>query len=685
MKKLLALFVFLGLFAAGCKSEKKIITFKAPAPAAEPLSPSTTTIEAKEHTPFTVTAKVIPAGTAPITTYWIWKGKIAGYGNSVTITPSEEDGGKSITLEFYAIQNKAISELKYNVDVAEVNDPPVITSYSPEATAVITRKGKTLSFSIIAEDPDSNISYKWLINDKVRGYGKTFTLSVDDSMDGKNFIIKSVITDGENEAEHSWNLVVEHYDFPPEIKLPLSTMFLSQEYPVSYPKTRRIVDLSKYVTDKDNNLDQLSFSFETPSGVGTFLEGYWLGLTVPEQDMPPFSIKIKVSDGEKLTKKIISFVNDDYLFFKNESVYSLGAVGLETQFSASSVTGSESSTIISDIAIGRSYYGTDFTISVVGITTLFWGTEPFYLLKYNPLSLQLTDTIDISQCSSFPYNLFISQYLPDMVFFTNLKKFSDGSEKLSLFNLSTGQCETYPLTTTNDHPNMSYEGITGFYNYPELTLYIAGTGYQYTDYSTWKSIYDSSYLTMVTYSTDTGEFSQSYHFKVSNCTNLQSVLSDKFVLYAVCTGDYSYSVIKDEGYLIKFSIENGYPVEITRVAIGVGTHPAKIKIYNPSTGKKKPVGSYLLTGSASGKLFIIEDTGSNLSILKSIDFNMGPWTSVNPVVITTYNDTVEAGAVASPWGSNAKLFLSSDLLSTPLQWDYEIDLGDKSPSNWVKW
>ncbi|GEM_PF-5285922 len=682
MKKMLLLLPLL-LIVASCQQGKKEVVFKAPAVVVQKISPEGGTIQAEEHKPFTVKVKILNPSPS-LESYWIWKNEIAGYGTSVTITPDEEDGGKTIPLTFVATgKGYETQEITYQVVIKEVDDPPEITQYSPESTTITLKKGETIQFYISGKDPDSEIKYIWYVNGNEAGYSNTLTFTATGEMEGQTITITGTVSGGNKSASVTWHINVEHYDFPPEINIPFNKLILSLRFfKKSFPE---VIDLSRYIVDKDNDFYSLQITFETSdSGIVAYQNGKYMALRINWVHYPTESIRIKVSDGEKENSATLYLIYDSYLIFKNEYQYSLSLVGYNQFYVLSPVPGSQSPYVISTIAPGDSILQNgEKTTYIYGFTT--WGA--YHLLKYNPLSLQLVDEEDISFCASSPYESEEIYYnSEDAIVFTNFEKFHQPvtGERFSIYYPLEDTCHSYPIYTTGIDQDMSYEGITEAWTSSGLTLFLAASGFQGFDYQNYRSIFGDSYLTMVTISSldPTNTLYTTYNFHVTGCVNLQDVkaFEDDYGHYlaGVCTGDYSSTPTTDTGYLILFSIDNGYPQEVTRISLGTGSHPGGIEVVETEEG------IFLLVGSSSGKLFVVRADNEQLNsvaVYSFSDYGYGGWAMVTPV-IGDYK-VGEAGAVVSSWGMNSTLFLKSDIENPDTPWEHLFDLGNAGASSWI--
>ena len=100
------------------------------------------------------------------------------------------------------------SYLFLNVTVTPVNDAPIIKSSSPAGNIITIIEGKTQKFSVSAEDPDSQLSISWLIDNELQ---QTTSSSSSDF----NFLkaigvynLKAVASDSVNDTSRGWIVTV---------------------------------------------------------------------------------------------------------------------------------------------------------------------------------------------------------------------------------------------------------------------------------------------------------------------------------------------------------------------------------------------------------------------------------------------------------------------------------------------
>jgi hypothetical protein len=116
-------------------------------------------------------------------------------------------------------------EAQWDVQVSNVNRPPVLVEYLPDDDDLEIMEGEEVVFSFSASDPDdNNIYYKWYVNEMVKEQGQgfedfTFTAAYlasegYDSSDSPYFI-KLEVSDGDLFITTEWKVTVENLNRPP--------------------------------------------------------------------------------------------------------------------------------------------------------------------------------------------------------------------------------------------------------------------------------------------------------------------------------------------------------------------------------------------------------------------------------------------------------------------------------------
>ena len=158
-------------------------------------------------------------------------------GTVVTFTPTENWFGTE-TLTFTVNDNvtDATAEDDIDIIVTPVNDEPQIISFSPEELEFTVIQDSMVTFTITAEDIDSDLTYEWLVNDELQT--EITEEFVHQFIDEGNFEIKSIVSDEEYSLETIWDVTVDPATGSGEI-IPTSTI-LYQNHPNPFNPTTNI-------------------------------------------------------------------------------------------------------------------------------------------------------------------------------------------------------------------------------------------------------------------------------------------------------------------------------------------------------------------------------------------------------------------------------------------------------------
>jgi hypothetical protein len=125
-----------------------------------------------------------------------------------------------MTYKIKATDSEVTVEYEADVEVFSVNDPVVVDSYAPLATAIDIRENDEVIFSIQASDEDGiSPNYIWTVNEEaVSTDGNTYTFYSDYTSAG-TYVIKVKATDGESDQTVSWSLKVRDMNRDPAITI----------------------------------------------------------------------------------------------------------------------------------------------------------------------------------------------------------------------------------------------------------------------------------------------------------------------------------------------------------------------------------------------------------------------------------------------------------------------------------
>jgi len=129
-------------------------------------------------------------------------------GTIVTFSAAENWNGTE-TLTFIVDDNvtRATAEDDVDVIVIPINDPPVLISWLPEELEFTVVIDSIVTFSVEAEDIDSNLNYAWYVNEELQT--EITDIFEYQFIELGDVLIKSLISDEEYEIETIWTIMVE--------------------------------------------------------------------------------------------------------------------------------------------------------------------------------------------------------------------------------------------------------------------------------------------------------------------------------------------------------------------------------------------------------------------------------------------------------------------------------------------
>jgi hypothetical protein len=142
----------------------------------------------------------------------------------------------------------------WTVKVEDVNQPPLITEYSPKDKMTIIET-QTLDFNIVAVEPDNQtMTITWFLDDTQVATGNPFVYRTDYKSAG-NHTVRVAVSDGTLTVTHDWQVVVQNLNRLPVaiIDSPLE----SAEFDVG--QAVRLSANSSYDPDQD---DQITYTWK---------------------------------------------------------------------------------------------------------------------------------------------------------------------------------------------------------------------------------------------------------------------------------------------------------------------------------------------------------------------------------------------------------------------------------------
>ncbi len=121
-------------------------------------------------------------------------------------------GNASCTLRVTDAKN-SYTDLIFNVQVQNINDPPVISSFFPDLSSLKLINGAAKLFSISGFDIDSQIIHiVWFINDEQASSETNNTDFIFNKTNG-DYVLRAELSDGEYAANKTWNVFVRDIMF----------------------------------------------------------------------------------------------------------------------------------------------------------------------------------------------------------------------------------------------------------------------------------------------------------------------------------------------------------------------------------------------------------------------------------------------------------------------------------------
>ncbi|MEW5760974.1 MAG: hypothetical protein AB1779_09430, partial [Candidatus Thermoplasmatota archaeon] len=206
------------------------------------------------------------------------------------------------------------ASFKWQVNVYEKNNPPIIDEYSPQ-TDISISEGESIVFNIIAHDPEGkDIIYIWKLNSEIVGKGSkklysSYTFFTDYNSAG-NYTIEVAVSDGEIIVSHSWNITVKDLNRAPTFSI---------VFPIEGSKYKIDKEILFYAEGNDLDNDKLTYRWVSDR------DGEIGNESMVRKSLTPgkHEIKLFVSDGkvEKIGKVNITVFKEEMKIPGMEIIY----------------------------------------------------------------------------------------------------------------------------------------------------------------------------------------------------------------------------------------------------------------------------------------------------------------------------------------------------------------------------
>ncbi len=128
----------------------------------------------------------------------------------------EGDKGE-YTTEITVSDGKSEITKKLLIVVKEVNNEPVVESFSPNNRTIVSSEREPITFTIKASDPDGDeLEYQWIYDEEVVGEGTEFNFTPQFG-DAGIHIVDVNIKDKGSIVTHEWNLFIKRTNRAPEL------------------------------------------------------------------------------------------------------------------------------------------------------------------------------------------------------------------------------------------------------------------------------------------------------------------------------------------------------------------------------------------------------------------------------------------------------------------------------------
>ena len=204
------------------------------------------------------------------------------------------------------------------IHVLRKNRPPRIVSALPRADSITMNEGENARFSVSANDDEkSELRTVWRVDGVENGTDDEFTFVTDYSSDGV-YVVTAVVSDGEDESSHEWEVTVQNVNQLPVLEFEDVTLNENES-----------VDLELPEKDADGEFIDYAVTSDGASGRVTFENGIW---QTTFDDAGVYNVTVTAADGVAVVTKtfVLTVTNvdrapeflelSDVIIFENESL-----------------------------------------------------------------------------------------------------------------------------------------------------------------------------------------------------------------------------------------------------------------------------------------------------------------------------------------------------------------------------
>lgn len=161
-------------------------------------------------------------GAASLRYTWFLDGKKQAEGKTWTYQPGFNDARERAREVRAVISDgkSTLAEQSWQVQVQNVNRPPVITKVSPKTERIDVTRGEKASLTVQAADPDTDdrLTYVWSMNGQEVNRGPDTSWRIPESVaEGQHRVTLEVVDTGGLKSQVAWNVTVKALAQPPRI------------------------------------------------------------------------------------------------------------------------------------------------------------------------------------------------------------------------------------------------------------------------------------------------------------------------------------------------------------------------------------------------------------------------------------------------------------------------------------
>lgn len=251
------------------------------------LAPAGREPPVNEGEPLDFRAEVSDPDGDPVTLTWQLDGKQVAQGEpAYRFQPGFDMAGVHV-IRLNASDGRSSTEIAWNVTVVNVNRAPRIVSSSPPGEPHVLELDMQ-QFQAQAEDDDGDpLTYAWSVDGEHVGGGVSYNYTPDCYSQG-NHTVTVAISDGSLEVRHSWRMLVDNLNRPPQI---------GSFSPGGNASTTEYEPLRFEIEGSDIDMDPLQVSWFVDNATSPAVMGTVFNYTPGYDSAGDHTVRVVLSDG----------------------------------------------------------------------------------------------------------------------------------------------------------------------------------------------------------------------------------------------------------------------------------------------------------------------------------------------------------------------------------------------------